>query len=48
VARRKGEPVILEIAAAQAQALGFKFYPGNEQIWLADYVPPEFIRASEQ
>jgi putative RNA 2'-phosphotransferase len=44
VARRKGEPVILEIAAAQALAAGLKFYQGNEQIWLADYISPEFIK----
>jgi RNA:NAD 2'-phosphotransferase (TPT1/KptA family) len=37
----------LEIAAAQAHILGFKFYPGNEQIWLADYIPPEFIKVPE-
>ncbi len=44
VGRRKGSPaIILEIAAAEAHAHGIPFYRGNEMVWLADQVPPQFI-----
>ena len=44
VARRKrGEPVILVVAAAEAHRQGVGFYQGNELVWLADSVPPAFI-----
>lgn len=45
VGRRKAaEPVVLEIAAAEAASAGVAFYMGNERVWLADRVPPQFIR----
>ncbi len=44
VARRKGEPLILEIDAAGAYRAGHNFYRGNDMVWLADAVPPEFIK----
>jgi putative RNA 2'-phosphotransferase len=47
VARRKGVPVILEIMAQEAHASGLKFYRGNELVWLADFVPPEYIKNPE-
>jgi putative RNA 2'-phosphotransferase len=42
-ARHSPTPVILEIRAAAADEAGIAFYPGNEDIWLADMIPPEFI-----
>lgn len=45
VGRRKAvEPVTLEIAAGEAHGSGVRFYEGNDKVWLADVVPPEFIR----
>lgn len=45
VGNRKGErTTILQIAAAEAYAAGVKFYRGNDMVWLADNVPPEFIK----
>ncbi|HEU5375756.1 MAG TPA: RNA 2'-phosphotransferase [Ktedonobacteraceae bacterium] len=41
--RRTGQPVILCIAARQAHEHGIRFYPGNEDIWLAEPIPSEFI-----
>ena len=41
--RRTAQPVILRIAALEAHRQGVRFYPGNEDIWLADPIPPEFI-----
>jgi len=41
--RRHPEPKILAIDAKKAFQNGIKFYHGNEDIWLADYIPPEYI-----
>jgi putative RNA 2'-phosphotransferase len=41
--RKAGQPVILRISAQQASGNGVRFYPGNEQVWLADHVPAEYI-----
>jgi putative RNA 2'-phosphotransferase len=44
VGRRKTrKPTILRVLAAEAHAQGMHFYEGNEKVWLADLVPPEFI-----
>jgi putative RNA 2'-phosphotransferase len=42
-ARHAPAPVILEILAAEAHQAGVAFYIGNEDVWLADAVPAEFI-----
>jgi putative RNA 2'-phosphotransferase len=42
-ARHSPTLVILEIRAVAAHEVGIAFYPGNEDIWLADTIPPEFI-----
>lgn len=48
VAARKPPPrVILEIAAADAHRAGVPFYAGNELVWLADSVPPDFITSPD-
>jgi len=43
--RRTAEPVLLKIRAAEAFRAGIRFYPGNEDVWLADAIPPEFIKS---
>jgi putative RNA 2'-phosphotransferase len=44
VGRRKArKPILLRVLAAEAHAKGAHFYEGNEKVWLADYVAPEFI-----
>jgi putative RNA 2'-phosphotransferase len=43
-ARHGGHPVVLTVAAAEAAAAGVVFRHGNEDTWLADAVPPAFIR----
>ena len=35
--------MILRIDAAAAAAAGLAFYAGNDKVWLADRVSPEFI-----
>jgi putative RNA 2'-phosphotransferase len=42
--RRTSRPVILSVEAARACEQGITFYRGNDQVWLADVVPPAFIR----
>lgn len=41
--RKDSSPVILTIDAGRAAQEGIMFYHGNHNIWLADYIPPEFI-----
>jgi putative RNA 2'-phosphotransferase len=44
VGRRKARsPVILTINAERADVSGIAFYRGNELVWLADFIPPNFI-----
>jgi putative RNA 2'-phosphotransferase len=43
--RKSGTPTILKIRAAEAHRAGIAFYHGNEDIWLADYIPPQYIEA---
>lgn len=48
VASRKGEKVILlTIAALEAHQSGVVFYKGNENVWLADVVPADYIKVDE-
>jgi putative RNA 2'-phosphotransferase len=42
--RKSKTPVLLEVSATQAAAAGVAFYRGNDQVWLADFVPYEFIK----
>jgi putative RNA 2'-phosphotransferase len=41
--RRSSRPVILHIDALEASRQGIQFYLGNEDIWMADTIPPQFI-----
>ncbi len=41
--RHAPEPVILRIDARAAHAAEIRFYHGNDDIWLADTIPPQFI-----
>ena len=44
VGARRGEPVVLEIEAAAMAAAGHRFFLTGNAVWLAEQVPPEFIR----
>jgi putative RNA 2'-phosphotransferase len=44
--KRDAEMVLLSVQALEAYQQGVVFYKGHEAIWLADYIPPEFIRVS--
>ena len=41
--RKSTEPVVLVINAKEAAVHGIKFYIGNQDVWLADFIPPEYI-----
>ena len=43
VGGRRGEPVILKIAAASMHSDGFNFYCSANGVWLTDRVPPQYI-----
>ncbi len=41
--RKARNAVILEVGAAEAQAAGVVFYKGNELVWLAAWVPADYL-----
>jgi len=41
--RKAAVPVVLTVRAGQAATNGLSFYVGNENVWLADFVPSEYI-----
>jgi putative RNA 2'-phosphotransferase len=43
VGRRRGEPVILTIRAADMHAAGYAFFCSENGVWLTEHVPPRFI-----
>jgi putative RNA 2'-phosphotransferase len=43
VGKRHGKPVVLEIRALRMHQKGFKFFLSENNVWLTDAVPPEFI-----
>lgn len=45
--RKHPEPAILKIASAQASVHGIRFFIGNQDIWLSDQIPAEYIEKFE-
>lgn len=43
--RRRGATVVLEIAAGAMARDGFELFCSDNGVWLADHVPPRFLRA---
>jgi putative RNA 2'-phosphotransferase len=41
--RRAADPVILEVRAAEAHRAGVAFFVGNDDVWLAEAIPAQFI-----
>lgn len=43
-ARHDNSPVILKIDTVAALKNGIKFYVGNDEVWLVDELPPQYIK----
>jgi len=43
VGGRYGKPVLLEIAASKMASEGYSFYRSANNVWLVEFVPPEFV-----
>ena len=43
VGSRRGQPVILKIAAASMHSDGFRFFCSSNGVWLTERVPPQYI-----
>lgn len=41
---RADEPVVLQVDATAAHAAGIEFYVGASQVWLCNWVPPQFLQ----
>jgi putative RNA 2'-phosphotransferase len=41
--RRTAHPVILRVAARRAHEDGVRFWAGNDEVWLAETIPPQYI-----
>ena len=41
--KRKGDPVVIKVDTKAMLASGLLFYKANNGVWLADYVPSEFL-----
>jgi putative RNA 2'-phosphotransferase len=46
VGKRHGNPVVLRINAKRMHEDGHKFYLSENKVWLADYVPKEYIKTT--
>ena len=44
VGARYGKPMVLTVLAGEMARKGFVFYKSDNDVWLTDKVPPEFIR----
>ncbi|RNB52976.1 RNA 2'-phosphotransferase [Brevibacillus gelatini] len=45
--RKDSKPILLKIQAGNAARDGVKFYQGNNLVWLADYVPSQYISVEQ-
>ena len=44
VGERRGKPIILVIEAARMLVDGHTFFLSENDVWLTDHVPPQYIR----
>ena len=42
--RRSDSPVVLEVAAGEAVRSGVDFRRGSDDVWLAPFIPPAYVR----
>jgi len=46
IGQRYGKPIVLKVKALLMFEQGFKFYQADNEVWLTDQVPPEFLESS--
>ena len=44
VGRRRGKPVVLEVAAGEMARSGFPFFRSDNHVWLVDCVPTKYLK----
>ncbi|MCD8739054.1 RNA 2'-phosphotransferase [Mucilaginibacter roseus] len=44
VGKRHGKPLIFQVSAGKMATEGYKFFVSANEVWLTDFVPPEFIQ----
>ena len=44
VGRRRGRPVVLEVAANAMHQVGYLFYRSGNGVWLVEQIPPQYLR----
>ncbi|RYG75129.1 RNA 2'-phosphotransferase [bacterium] len=47
VGSRHGKPLVFVVDAAKMNEAGYAFYVSDNGVWLADEVPPEYLRLNE-
>ena len=47
VGSRRGEAIVLEVAAGEMHRAGHKFFQSANGVWLTDGVPPEYLKILE-
>lgn len=45
--RKSTAPLILTVDALRASDDGFKFYIGNDKVWLSDEIPPQYLKIND-
>lgn len=48
VGKRHGTPIVLKIRAEEMYYAGHSFYLSENQVWLTNHVPPEYISSLQQ
>ena len=47
VGQRHGKPVVLRVDAAAMHQAGQAFYLSDNQVWLTEAVPPQYLAVTE-
>ena|GEM_PF-1910044 len=47
VGSRRGEAVVLEVAAGEMHRAGHEFFESVNRVWLTEGVPPEYLKVLE-
>jgi len=48
VGKRHGKPIVIEILTGKMHEAGYTFYLSENQVWLTEYVPVEFLKVEQE